>query len=104
MTTNDLNHSPYLTILLMGAAIYSNRVIGYWLAGRIRINHQIETWLKYLPGCILISLVAPAIAKSGPVEMLASALTVLVMWRTHSVLLSMVVGMGFVSAMNFFVY
>ena len=81
----------------MGGAIYLTRISGYWLAGRVEINRRVEAWLNYLPGCILISLVAPFFLHADWLEFIAGALTVILMWRTRNVLVAMVVGIAFVA-------
>ncbi len=81
----------------MACATYLVRIAGYWLAGRIHINHAVETWLRYLPGCILTSLVAPFIVRGNWIEAIAALLTVLVMWFTRNLFLAMVTGIGFVA-------
>jgi uncharacterized membrane protein len=90
-----------ILILAMGAATYLTRMMGYWLAGRFRVNKALEIWLGYLPGCILISLVAPFVLNASWLEYLAAGLTAFLMWRTHSILLSMVAGLGLVALGRF---
>lgn len=84
-------------ILGIGLATYLTRAMGYWLAGRFRLNKVLELWLAYLPGCILVSLVAPFVLVASWVELFAAVATGLFMWRTNSLLLSMVVGIGLVA-------
>ncbi|MBT3181023.1 MAG: AzlD domain-containing protein, partial [Deltaproteobacteria bacterium] len=44
------------------------------------------------PGTILISIVAPIVFTSGKPELIASAATAVVAWRTGNLAISMVVG------------
>ena len=81
----------------MGLTIYLTRVGGYWLASRVTFNKYIEAWLGYLPGCILISIVAPSLLTAKPLEWLAAVLTIFMMWRSNNLLLAMVVGIGTVA-------
>ncbi len=54
-----------VTILLMGAVIYATRAGGLWLASRVEISGRLEAWLGFLPGAILVSIVAPTVLTSG---------------------------------------
>ncbi len=95
MTTTS-SHT-YLTIISMGIVIYLTRIAGYWLAGRMKMNAVVETWLRYLPGCILISIVAPFALKADWQEAIGALIVIISMWRTKSLLLAMIFGIGFVA-------
>lgn len=81
-----------LTILLMGAVIYATRAGGLWLASRVEISGRLEAWLGFLPGAILVSIVAPTVLTSGPSEALAALAVVLVAARSGSLLGAMATG------------
>lgn len=83
-----------VAILLMGAVIYATRAGGLWLASRVEISGRLEAWLGYLPGAILVSIVAPTVLTSGPAEALAALAVVLVAARSGSLLLAMTTGVG----------
>ena len=83
-----------LTILLMGLATYATRAGGLWLTNRLTLSDRMEAWLEYIPGAILVSLVAPAVLASGFVEALAALAVVLVALRTGSLPVAMVTGVG----------
>ena len=83
-----------LAVLGMGAATYLTRVAGLFLATRMRIGGRGEAFLRGIPGAILISLVAPAVASSGPADALAAAATVCAAVLSRSLLLSMVIGVA----------
>jgi len=81
-----------LTILLMGAVIYATRAGGLWLASRVEISGRLEAWLGFLPGAILVSIVAPTVLTSGLAEALAALAVVLVALRSGSLLGAMATG------------
>lgn len=81
-----------LAIVLMALATYATRAGGLWLASRLDLSGRVEAWLGYIPGAILVSLVAPAVLASGFAEALAGLAVVLVAIRTASLPLAMVVG------------
>lgn len=81
-----------LTILLMGVVIYTTRAGGLWLASRVEISGRLEAWLGFLPGAILVSIVAPTVLTSGPAEALAALAVVVVAARSGSLLGAMATG------------
>lgn len=83
-----------LAIVLMALATYATRAGGLWLASRLDLSGRVEAWLGYIPGAILVSLVAPTVLASGLAEAFAALAVVLVALRTRSLPLAMVVGVG----------
>ena len=55
---------------------------------------RIETWLRQIPGAVLVSIIAPTVLASSLAETLAALVTVLVALRAKNVLLSMVIGVA----------
>ncbi|HEU4495107.1 MAG TPA: AzlD domain-containing protein [Rubrobacteraceae bacterium] len=80
------------TILLMAIATYATRAGGLWLASRLALSGRVEAWLDYIPGAILVSIVAPVVLASGLAEALAALAVVLVASRTGSLPVAMVTG------------
>ena len=80
------------TILLMAVATYATRAGGLWLASRLELSGRVEAWLDYIPGAILVSIVAPVVLASGLAEALAALAVVLVASRTGSLPVAMVTG------------
>ena len=89
-----IHPAALLAILLMAIVTYGCRAGGYWLMGRVTISPRIEIGLTYLPGAVLISLVAPAMAEEGIPGVCAVAATALAMRLTNSLLVAMVAGVG----------
>ncbi len=85
-------------VAIMGMALvtYLTRISGLWLMSRVTLSQRLEAWLGYIPGTVIVSLVAPTIFGTGFAEIGASLATVLVAIRTRNILLSMVVGVGVV--------
>ena len=82
------------TILLIGCTIYATRAGGLWLANRLSLTGRAEVWLDYIPGAILVSIVAPTVFAGGPAEAVAALAVVLVALRTGSLPLALVTGVG----------
>ncbi len=95
-----IHPAALLAILLMAIVTYGCRAGGYWLMGRVTISPRIEIGLTYLPGAVLISLVAPAMAEEGIPGVCAVAATALAMRLTNSLLVAMVAGVGTVWLMR----
>ncbi len=89
-----------VTIVLMALAAYATRVGGLWLVSRLTLSGRVEAWLGYLPGAILVSLVAPIVLAGGVPEALAAAAVVLVALRTGSLPLAMATGVVAVLALR----
>ncbi len=85
-----------LTILGMALVTYLTRIGGLWLMSRVTLSGRLKAWLEYLPGTILVAIVAPAVLGAGLAEVGAALATVLVAARTRNVLLSMLVGIAIV--------
>ena len=81
-----------LTILGMALATYATRVSGLVLVGRLKPSARVQALLGYIPGSVLVSIVAPTVFTSGPAEALAAAATLLVALRTRNLPLAMLVG------------
>jgi uncharacterized membrane protein len=90
----SLDPQALLTIALMAIATYATRSGGLWLASRLALSERMEAWLGYIPGAILVSLVAPTVLTGGLAETLAAVAVVLVALRTGSLPFAMVAGVG----------
>ena len=90
----SLDPQVLLTIALMALATYATRAGGLWLASRLALSERMEAWLGYIPGAILVSLVAPTVLTGGLAESLAAVAVILVALRTGSLPVAMVAGVG----------
>jgi uncharacterized membrane protein len=79
-------------IVGMAAVTYATRAGGLWLVQRFPLNHRTRIWLEYIPGTVLVSIVAPTILTSGLPEAIAGVATVLTALRSRNSLLAMAVG------------
>ena len=89
-----------LTIVAMGLVTYATRAGGVWLLGRVTAAPWVDTWLRAVPGALLMALVAPGALARGPAEFGAAVGAALVMTRTRNVLLAMAIGVGLVVALR----
>lgn len=89
-----IHPTALLAIVLMALVTYGCRAGGYWLMGRVEISPRIEAGLAYLPGAVLISLVAPAMVEEGIPGTCAVIATAILMRLTNNLLLAMIAGIG----------
>ena len=92
-----------LTILGMALVTYATRAGGFWLMGLVTPSPRIETWLKQIPGAVLVAIIAPTVLASSVAETLAAVATVLVAIRTKNVLIAMLVGVATVALLRLIV-
>ena len=85
-----------LAILGMALVTYLTRVSSLWLMSRVTLSSRMKAWLRYIPGTVIVAIIAPAVLGTGLAEVGASVATVLVAVRTRNILLSMTIGVGVV--------
>ena len=87
-------HSATLTaILFIAATTYLTRILGYVLLKNKTLSAKQRQILEVVPGCVLISVIAPYFVKDNPADLLAMAITLLAASRFSllpTVLISMV--------------
>ena len=96
-----------ITILGMAVVTYATRVTGFVLMGRLALTGRLAAWLRFVPGAVLVSIVAPSILPSsivglapgasgvltgGGADLLAGVVAIVVAARTKNLLLTMVAG------------
>jgi uncharacterized membrane protein len=87
-----VDHQTLLAIVGMALVTYALRAGGLWLLGRVTLSGRVEAWFRYVPGTVLISLIAPGVLANGAPGAIAAAATVGVAARTGNALLAMVAG------------
>jgi uncharacterized membrane protein len=70
-----------LTIAAMGAVTYGTRIGGFLLLRNRHLSPRAMAVLEAVPGCVLISVIAPRFVSARPAELLALAVTLLAAWR-----------------------
>nr|WP_198984692.1 AzlD family protein [Herbaspirillum sp. ASV7] len=79
------------TVVLMAGGTYLTRILGY-LALRNRVlSPRMRYVLECVPGCVLISVIAPAFVSDRPADLAALAITVAAASRL-SILPTVVIG------------
>ncbi len=85
---------PRVLLVILGMALvtYATRASGLWLMGRVTLSPRVEAWLRYVPGTVLVALVAPGVLDSGLPGVIAALITAVVAVRSGNALLAMATG------------
>ena len=83
-----------ITIMGMTAVTFAIRAGGLLLADRLPRTGFVASWMKHLPGAVLASLVAPAVANGGPAEGIAAVATLGLYVLTRNLFAAMVGGVA----------
>jgi len=88
-------HTPtVITILLMALGCFGCRAGGYWLLTRVRPSPAVQTVFSYIPGCLFVSYVVPAVIGAGPKEWIGAAVALITVRLTGSVIWPIFTGTG----------
>lgn len=81
-----------LAIICVALTTYSTRVLGYILLKNRTLSARQKRILEVVPGCVLISVIAPYFVRDNLVDVIAMAITLLAASR-FSLLPTVVVSM-----------
>lgn len=70
-----------LTILLMAASTYLTRVLPYLFLQNRQLSPRMLQVMQAVPGCVLLSVIAPTVVSGKWVDMAAVAITLLAVMR-----------------------
>lgn len=97
-------HTPTLiAILLIAATTYLTRLLGYVLLKNRSLTNKQRKILEVVPGCVLISVIAPYFVKDHPADIIAIILTLLLAMR-FSILPTVILSMAFTALLRYFLY
>jgi uncharacterized membrane protein len=86
--------SILLAIAAMAAVTIACRCGGYFLFARVEPSPLVRRALAYLPGCIFAAYVVPALIAGPPGNWIGAAATMLTMWRTRNLGVSIAAGVA----------
>lgn len=87
-----INPEVLLIILGMAVVTYLTRWLGPFLMSRVTLSKKLETWLSYLPGTILVSLVLPDLIRSGVAGIIAGFASLVAARLSGNLFLALVIG------------
>ena len=82
-----------LSILAMACVTYLTRIGGYVVLRNRTLSARATAVMEAAPGCVLISVIAPAFVSTRPADLVALAITVLAATRL-SMLPTVVIGVA----------
>jgi branched chain amino acid efflux pump len=83
-----------LTILGMALVTYACRVSGVWAMRGLAPSTRMTAVLRHIPSTLLVSIAAPSALDAGTPGVLGLTAAAVVAFRTRSVLLAMIGGIG----------
>ena len=93
----------FATIAGMGAVTYLTRILGYFISARIKtMPGAVDKLLSYIPGTIIISIIAPQMIEGGNITLSASILCMLVSIAFKNLVAVMASGVVYVSLLRHF--
>ena len=72
-----IHSATLIAILCIAITTYLTRVLGYVLLKNKTLTPSQKQVLEVVPGCVLISVIAPYFVKDNPADLLAMAITLL---------------------------
>ena len=72
-----IHSTTLIAILLVAATTYLTRILGYLLLKNRNLKPKTKRILEIVPGCVLISVIAPYFVTSNPADFIAIVVTLL---------------------------
>jgi uncharacterized membrane protein len=76
-----LEPSTVVCIVLMALSTYMTRVIGFLVLRDRTLNSRMQAAMESVPGCVLVSLIAPAFVSNDLADLLALGVTLVAATR-----------------------
>lgn len=76
-----IHSATLIAILFIAATTYLTRILGYVLLKNKTLSHKQRQILEVVPGCVLISVIAPYFVKDNPADLIAITITLLLASR-----------------------
>lgn len=95
------NFSPWLTVILIGLITFGYRLSFLLFASQLNLSPRLQRALRFVPAAALSALVLPDLLLRSDgidlslsnIRLLAGVVAAIVAWRTKNVLLTIVIGM-----------
>ncbi|ADV11475.1 AzlD family protein [Mesorhizobium sp. M7A.F.Ca.US.014.04.1.1] len=91
-----------LTIVLMAGVTYLTRIGGYVVLRNRTLGARATAVMEAAPGCVLISVIAPAFVSKSPADLLALAVTLAAATR-FSMLPTVLIGVASAGLLRHFI-
>ncbi|MDR3399050.1 MAG: AzlD family protein [Pandoraea sp.] len=93
---------PLATVALMALTTYATRIVGFLVLRDRTLSPRMRSVMESLPGCVLISVIAPSFVADRPADLIALAVTLLVAMR-FSLLPTVILSIAATGALRYFV-
>ncbi|MCL6249050.1 AzlD family protein [Acinetobacter sp. ANC 4945] len=70
-----IHSSTLIAILFIALTTYLTRILGYVLLKNRSLTNKQRQIMEVVPGCVLISVIAPYFVKDNPADLIAMAIT-----------------------------
>ena len=97
-----IDAATLLTIVLMAGVTYLTRIGGYVVLRNRMLGARATAVMEAAPGCVLISVIAPAFVSKSPADLLALAVTLVAASR-FSMLPTVLVGVASAGLLRHFI-
>jgi uncharacterized membrane protein len=84
-------------LIALTAASFACRAAGYWLMGFVQPGPRLQAALRAAPLAVMVGIVAPAVARGRPAELVALVVIAVVMRGTRSDLIASLAGVATVA-------
>ncbi|WP_353192036.1 AzlD family protein [Pandoraea pnomenusa] len=93
---------PVATVVLMAVTTYATRVVGFLVLRDRTLSPRVRSVMESLPGCVLISVIAPSFVAERPADLIALAVTLLAAMR-FSLLPTVIVSIAATGALRYLI-
>ena len=101
--TNNID--VYLTILGMAVVTYLTRISGFYISNRMSdLRPGLARTLAYIPGTIIVSIIAPQILSGGSPGLIAAAVCLAASLVFKNLIAVMVTGVVVISLLRHFIF
>ena len=97
-----IDATTLLAIVLMAGVTYLTRIGGYVVLRNRRLSARATAVMEAAPGCVLISVIAPAFVSRHPADLLALAITLVAATRL-SMLPTVLIGVASAGLLRHFI-
>jgi uncharacterized membrane protein len=97
-----LHSATLIAILFIAVTTYLTRVLGYVLLKNKTLTNRQKRILEVVPGCVLISVIAPYFVKDSPADLIAIVITLIAASR-FSLLPTVLISMLSAAALRFMI-
>ena len=97
-----IDAATFLTIVLMAGVTYLTRIGGYVVLRNRTLSARATAVMEAAPGCVLISVIAPAFVSRNPADLLALAITFVAATR-FSMLPTVLIGVASAGLLRHFI-